>query len=234
MQLQHAHHLRAANLIGLAAMLDGIERSKRDRPGEVANIDRLEIPPGGNHRQDRQPCHPGEAVGKLVLGSKRERRADDRRGLERLADGRLAFGLGPPIIGLRFRVGADRRDVDERTRPGLLRRFGDVASATDMDGRHLAPEHPDEVDRGGRAVERPPNRLLVGDVGFNEAELADLAQGLDEIAVARVAAGHADPDPRLHQLFADIAADESVAAEDGDELVRTEDHVLAFALQAWR
>src|SRR6185369_16207791 len=115
---------------------------------------------------------------------------------------------------------------------GFLRRFGDIAGTLDMDGRHLAPEYPHEVDRRGRAIERPPHRLFVGDVRFDEAELADLSQGLDEIAVARVAAGDTDPDSRLHQLFADVAADESVAAEDGDELVRTEDHALAFALQA--
>jgi hypothetical protein len=60
--------------------------------------------------------------------------------------------------------------------------------------------------------------FAIGHVGADEPELADLAQRLDEVGVARLA-GH-DPNARagLEQLFADVAADEAATAENRHEL----------------
>jgi hypothetical protein len=44
------------------------------------------------------------------------------------------------------------------------------------------------------------------------------------VGVPRFAACHANPYVGLHQLFADVAADESTASEDGDEQVIAVDH----------
>ena len=51
----------------------------------------------------------------------------------------------------------------------------------------------------------------------SKRDLADAAERLEEEGVARVALGDAQPRAGLEQRFADIAADEAAAAEDGDE-----------------
>ena len=75
----------------------------------------------------------------------------------------------------------------------------------------------DEFDRALDAGRVP-------DVGLDDSKLADLAQRLDEIGIARVAAGNPDSDAALHQKLADVAADESIAAEYGDKLFAALDH----------
>ncbi len=50
------------------------------------------------------------------------------------------------------------------------------------------------------------------------ADLADLAERLDEVRAARIARGDAHADTGLEQIFADVAANEAAAAEDGNQL----------------
>jgi hypothetical protein len=56
-------------------------------------------------------------------------------------------------------------------------------------------------------------------IGAHEADLSDLSQRLDVMGAARVAGSDADPDAPFQQAFADVAADEAAAAEDGHKLL---------------
>ena len=70
------------------------------------------------------------------------------------------------------------------------------------------------------------------DPSGDEEELsgsADLGQWLDDIRPLRVTLRDADPHSALEQEFADVAADESTAAEDGDQLIRAFEHAPALA-----
>jgi hypothetical protein len=60
--------------------------------------------------------------------------------------------------------------------------------------------------------------VAIGHVGADEPELANLAERLDEVGVARLAGD--DPGARagLEQLLANVAADEAAAAENRHEL----------------
>ena len=84
----------------------------------------------------------------------------------------------------------------------------------------MALEHADEVDDRGRSIDRAGDAVGVVDVGADEAQLADLAQRLDEVSEARLARRDAHPDAAFHQRLADIAADESAAAEHRDQFFR--------------
>ena len=102
-----------------------------------------------------------------------------------------------------------------------------------MDGLHPAAEDSDEVDDRGGAIDRTPDAGWLGDVRLDESELADLAQRLDEIGVARIARGDTHPDALFEQEFADVAADEAVAAENRHQLLIPLDH-RAPDRPAWR
>jgi hypothetical protein len=108
--------------------------------------------------------------------------------------------------------------MDQGLRPRGPSRLGDVARPVDMDAMHFAPEHAAQIDDRARALSRAADAVGIGDVGFDEAELADLAKRLDEEGLARITPGDAHPSAALEQELADVAADESTAAEDGDEL----------------
>ncbi len=74
---------------------------------------------------------------------------------------------------------------------------------------------------------RIANAGFVGDVGAFHAQLADLGERLERIGLPRIALGDADPDPAVQQGFADIAADESAAAEHRHQLFVALDHGVA-------
>ena len=196
----------------------------RDRLGEVADIDRLEVALGRDHRKERQARHRGEAVGEVVLRPEDERRADDRRVGKGLADCMLAFALGSAVVGLR--VSDPRRSprLDERPRRPRARPRRRCARRR----RAPAASPAEDAGRGSSTARRAFDRVAdaggVGDVGLLEPELADLRERLKEIGVARVAARDAHPDSAPEQEFADVAADEAGAAEDGDKLFRGLDH----------
>ncbi len=78
-----------------------------------------------------------------------------------------------------------------------------------------------------RPADRVADAVGIGDVRPDEAVLADLGERLDEIAARGIARRDPDPGARLQQQFADVAADKSVAAKDGDELFFAIDHGLA-------
>jgi hypothetical protein len=117
--------------------------------------------------------------------------------------------------------------MDERPSGGLGSGLCDVPGPIDMEWLHLGAEGADEVDDRSRAPDGVANAGGVADVGFLEAELPDLPQWLKEIIVARVAGCDPDPDAAPEQIFADISADETGAAEDSDKLLISLDHGLA-------
>ena len=147
---------------------------------------------------------------------------------EDLAHRLLAATLGTAIFGFGIRIGADRRNVDECAAAGVSSSLGDVAGAIDMDRGHGA-EGADQVDNCGCPLDRGAGRSGVCDIRFDEAVLADLSERLDEVRLARLAAGDADPDARFQQGLADVTADKSVAAEDGDQLFPALDLGAALA-----
>jgi hypothetical protein len=69
--------------------------------------------------------------------------------------------------------------------------------------------------------------LGIRDVGAFEAELANLAEWLDDMRLSGIPLGDADPDPALQQEFADVAADETAPAEYRDKLFGPVDHGVA-------
>ena len=92
---------------------------------------------------------------------------------------------------------------------------------------HSLAENAAQVDDRGRALDGVPDARSIRDVSLFKAELPDLAQRLDKVGAARVAARNAHPDSTLEQQFADVAADESAAAEDGYKLFVPLDHGVA-------
>ena len=210
-------------------MFQWVERSPGDRLAEVADEHRLKFSLRGNDRQQRQLRHGRESVGEFVLRSEDQRRADDRGLAERLADRGLTVAFGATVIRRRARVGTDRRDVDKRGRLRISGRLSDVARTVDMHRLQRASEHSDQIDDRTRAFDSAPDAVPVSEIGLDKAELPDLRERLDEIVAPRIARGNADPNPAAKQEFADIAADESAAAEDGHKLFEPLDHRAAFA-----
>src|SRR5436190_12804183 len=234
MQVDHAHRLWSANLISLPAIGLWRKRGPRDRLGEIANVDWLKISLGGNDREQRQPGHAGEAIGQRVLRPEDERGTDDGRLGEGLSNGRFAFALRPSVIRLRIGIGADRGNVHERPRACLVCRFSNVARALDVDALHGLAEDAAEIDHGGRSTDSAVNAGAVGDIRLDEPELANLAERLDHVGMARIPRGNPHSDATLEQGFAYVAADESTAAEHGDKLFGTLDHRLADSVCARR
>ena len=72
-------------------------------------------------------------------------------------------------------------------------------------------------------MKRKPDAGGIAEIGGDGTELPDLGQRLDGVSLARVALCDTDPDAALEQEFADVAADESAAAEDGYKLFRPVD-----------
>ena len=106
------------------------------------------------------------------------------------------------IAALAVRIGADRRDMDQRRHARRGGRLGDVARAVDMDAVEIALEDADQVDD---RVARPGRRRrprLVGEVGADELDLAEPAERLQEEGAARLALGDADPAPALNSAWA--------------------------------
>src|SRR6185503_8819143 len=110
------------------------------------------------------------------------------------------------------------------------RRLSDLLGAAHMHRRHPPPENPDQIDHGAGAVDGPADAVGVAEVGLDEAELADLGERLDEIIAARIARGNPHPDSAPEQELDHVTADESAAAEHGDQLFETSDHRAALAL----
>ena len=133
----------------------------------------------------------------------------------------FALALGPAVVGLAIRVGADCGNLDERLGAGLASGLGDVARAFDVDrAASSRPNTPHRLMTALAPANRVADAVAVGDVGLHEAELADLGERLDEIVAGADRARDADPDSALEQNFADVAADESAAAEYGHKLFR--------------
>src|SRR5690349_21752854 len=121
--------------------------------------------------------------------------------------------------------------MDERgCAPGLRRRRGKARSGN-VDPVEVALEHADQVDDRVGPSDRPLDRPGIAHVGLDESDLPDLAQRLQEIGLARIALRNAEPHTRPGKRVAGIAADESAAAEHGDDLaVALESHGRTWTL----
>jgi hypothetical protein len=78
-------------------------------------------------------------------------------------------------------------------------------------------ESANQVDRPVRAPDRMGDAIAIAHVHGHEPDLPDLPQRLDRVGRTDVALGDKDARASLEQRFAYMAADESAAAEDGDE-----------------
>ena len=116
-----------------------------------------------------------------------------------LADRLLAFALGPGVDGLALRGRRRSRRYGPAPRPAVARGLGDVPRAVDMDGVHVLSNDAGEVDHRAGALDRPRDAVAVGDVGADEAELADLAERLDVVGVARLAGATRTRTPDLNR-----------------------------------
>ncbi len=130
-----------------------------------------------------------------------------------VADGFLAFALGPRVDGFAFGVGADRGNVDEGARSELARGLGDVPGARRHGPRAMCLKAPVRLMTAVDAFDDAADGIAVGDVGPDEAELPDLAQRLEVIGVAGLPGDDPEAHIVLEQLLADVAADEAAAAE---------------------
>ena len=197
-KLDHAHHLRAADLIGLAAMGLRLERGHGDRLAEVADIDRLEA-----CAWRRSP------EGTAAAPSPAKRLVSSSSG-PNTSDGRTIVALGKPCgppprprpwCGRKRTATAGRRR-SRRRGPAPPRRHRApprrrCARRRRGRPRILPPKTPHRLTTARGALDRRARRcraLVMS--ACDEAELADLAERLDEIGVARIARGDADPDAR--------------------------------------
>jgi hypothetical protein len=103
--------------------------------------------------------------------------------------------------------------MDEGACPLIPRRFGDIARSVDVNVAHSRAEHAAKVDHRCRAANRMSNAVGIRDVGAFKAELTNLAERLDDMRLSGIPLGDTHPDPTLQQEFADVAADETAAAE---------------------
>lgn len=101
--------------------------------------------------------------------------------------------------------------------------LGDGAGAIRLYGRKalaaLLLHDADEIDDGVRALHRSGDRSGVAQIGLHRVDLADGADRLEEIGKVRPAHGDAHPVATLDERTHDMAADETGAAEDRDELL---------------
>ena len=134
-----------------------------------------------------------------------------------LADGGFACALAFGIARFSVGIGPDGTDVNQRLGTGCSGGLGDIGCALSIDGFDRTAQHGNEVHDRISTVDGQLDAVWTSDVGRCELQLPHLAQRLEEIGLFRVALGDADPGPCLQQIFANIAADETAAAEDGDE-----------------
>ncbi len=197
-QLGEAVDLRPTKFEGLARRVVTLQGGD-DRRGHVADVDRLETgPPAADQGQHgRQPGHGGEAVEEAVLGADHDARPHDGRSRQRLARPRLALRLAAGIGAARAGIGTDRRHLDQPLEARLGRRSGDSPGQFALHLLELAPpplvQDADQVDRGEGAVQHAPERLLAGEIGPLDDDLADMAHRLEVAAARRVTTDHQDP-----------------------------------------
>jgi hypothetical protein len=130
-----------------------------------------------------------------------------------VADGKAAFTACSPSP----LVGADRADLHERSCPDGAGGGGGQLCPLDMDGLKIALEYAHQIDDRVRALDGALDRRWAGEVCSDSRHLADTAQRLEEPGFARIALRDAEPGTRLQQRLAHISANESAAAEDGNE-----------------
>ena len=126
-----------------------------------------------------------------------------------------------------MRVGADRGDMDQRSSAGSRAASATCTRALDMHRLHVLAEQRRQIDDRGRAVDRAANARGLGHVGRTKPNWPTCAERLDGIGAARIALGDPDPDAALEQDFADVAADETAAAEHRHKLFVALDHGAA-------
>ena len=81
----------------------------------------------------------------------------------------------------------------------------------------LSEQDADEIDHPARALDGLVDRGAVAQIAAHGMDLADIAERLQMMRRVRIAADDADAVAALCQRAHDVAADETGAADDGDE-----------------
>jgi len=212
-------HLGAAQFVdrrGPSAALDRVG----NRPRHVADENGSEPAVAAAYeRQRRQEAgKSGKPIEEMIFGPEDDRGPHDGGMGDRFEDRLFALRLAAAVGGRRFRIGADRRDVDQTPDPGSAGRLGDGTRAEDVDGiKPLATgfgEHRDEIDDGVRPFDRPVDRPAIAKIGLNWLDPADHAERLEVTGEIGSADGGANPPAALQERAHDMTADETGAAED--------------------
>jgi hypothetical protein len=211
----------AAQFEGLAGGGIGV-RGTRDRLGDIADIDRLElrVAAADEGQERRELRHHREAVEEAVLGAEHHRRPQDHRVRIMATHAGLARGLAARIGRVGAGIGAYRRDMDEPRGARGLGGGGKALGAFALDRIETLPpglvEDAHEVDDDIGAPHGLGDRRGVGDVDTHRHDLADASHRLEECGRDRVAHRHAHDIPAGRQALHDVAPDEARSAENSD------------------
>ncbi len=191
-----------------------------NRQRRVVDVERLQLRLRAEHRHHRPARNqPGEQVHEPVVLAEQHRGAHHGRLGERRAHARLAFALGRRVAAVGARVGADRRDVDERPGPGRRRSLGRRAGALDLQRPLPGAERADEVGRRVRALHRRGEARGIAHVAAHELDLPEAGQRAQAERLLRVALGDAQPRAAPQQLLREMRAEKAAAADQHDQLV---------------
>ena len=219
-QIPEAVNRGPAQLIGFAFGRRALQpsgnggRDVTDKDGLKA---RMSAADERKHRRNSR--QRGEFVEELIFRPEHDGWSENDGARESRPDAFLAFRLGLGIVEIRLAVGADGGDIDQSPDAQLCRGFGDVAGADGMNGLEtLTARKQDagEIDGGLGALERQRHLVRIGNVAFDETDLANLAEGAQEKGAIGVPAGAIDAPAGLGQRPDRVASQKARTAKDRD------------------
>jgi len=160
---------------------------------------------------------------KIIIRPEHDRGPQNRRGGKCRTHPRFAHGLGLGVLGMGFAIGADRRDMHQ---PGTDRGggLGDGGGACALHGvEFLCPglgQDADQVDDDVGLAHRRSDRLRVAHIGLDGFDLPDPPERPQKAGELRPAHGDADEVATVGERAHHMAAEESLAAEHGDERLK--------------
>ncbi len=143
----------------------------------------------------KEARHFGKLVEEAVFRPEKDGRTQDHRLGKRFAHALLAFRLGHGIAGIRFQVGADGGDMHQCTDAGAGGAVCDVGGALGLhilESLAFLEQDAGQVDDGLRAHHGVGDGFRVGDVAFDEIDLAHGAQWAQEEGAIGMAGCHLD------------------------------------------
>ena len=163
---------RAAEFVAGVASAGRTCDDAGDRLGDILDVHGLQPRPApaeeGIDRQDPEKPHQGRQ--EVVVRAEHDRRPDEGRAGESLADHGFALAPGADVSRSGCRIGADAGHVDQAFDAGLARQPGDARRRLDMDGAEGLAAAAFDVEADGvhgpeGAGERRGNGGLVMHVG---------------------------------------------------------------------